>query len=40
MNTINWWGIMFFVAPIVLAIGTTIGITVIEALKGLWRLIK
>lgn len=38
--SINWWGIMFFIVPILLGVVITAGITVIEILKMLWRLSK
>lgn len=38
--SINWWGIMFFVFPLVLGALIGAGIIIIEMLKSLWRLSK
>jgi hypothetical protein len=36
----NWWGIVFFVCPIVISIFIASGIIITEILKGLWRFVK
>lgn len=40
MFGVNWWGIIFFVFPIVLTIVLAVGMTAFEILRGLWRLVK
>ena len=40
MFGVNWWGIMFFVFPMVLILGLGATMLIVEILRGLWGLVK